>query len=37
MVPEAMDNLSRTGVDIWVNIEWSYPIRLYVDYFVVNP
>jgi hypothetical protein len=24
-------------VSIWVNIEWSYPIRLYVDYFVVNP
>jgi hypothetical protein len=25
------------GVGIWVNIEYSYPIRLYVDYFVVNP
>lgn len=24
-------------VSIWVNIEWSYPIRLYVDYLVVNP
>jgi hypothetical protein len=24
-------------ISIWVNIEWSYPIRLYVDYFVVNP
>ena len=25
------------GVDIWVNIEWSSNIRLYVDYLVVNP
>jgi hypothetical protein len=25
------------GVDIWINIEWSSPIRLYVDYLVVNP
>lgn len=25
------------GVDIWVNIEWSSPIRLYVDYLVINP
>jgi hypothetical protein len=25
------------GVDIWVNIEWSSDIRLYVDYLVVNP
>jgi hypothetical protein len=24
------------GVDVWVNIEWSTPIRLYVDYLVVN-
>ena len=24
-------------VSIWVNIEWNSPIRLYVDYFVVNP
>jgi hypothetical protein len=24
-------------VSIWVNIEWGYPIRLYVDYFVINP
>lgn len=24
-------------VSIWVNIEWGSPIRLYVDYFVVNP
>ncbi len=23
-------------VTIWVNIEWGSPIRLYVDYFVVN-
>lgn len=25
------------GVDIWVNIEWGSPIRIYVDYLVVNP
>ncbi len=25
------------GVDIWVNIEWSSDIPLYVDYLVVNP
>ena len=25
------------AVSIWVNIEWSSPIRLYVDYLVVNP
>jgi hypothetical protein len=25
------------GVDIWVNIEWSSNIRIYVDYLVVNP
>ncbi|WP_338760500.1 hypothetical protein [Massilia sp. METH4] len=25
------------GVDIWVNIEWSSDILLYVDYMVVNP
>ncbi len=25
------------GVDIWVNIEWSADISLYVDYLVVNP
>lgn len=25
------------GVDIWVNIEWSSDILLYVDYLVVNP
>jgi hypothetical protein len=24
-------------VSIWINIEWSSPIRLYVDYLVVNP
>ena len=24
-------------VSIWVNIEWNSPIRIYVDYFVVNP
>ncbi len=24
-------------VTIWVNIEWSAPIRLYVDYLVINP
>lgn len=24
-------------VSIWVNIEWNSPIRLYVDYLVVNP
>lgn len=24
------------GVDIWVNIEWSSPIRLYVDYLAIN-
>jgi hypothetical protein len=25
------------GVDIWINVEWNYPIRVYVDYLVVNP
>jgi len=25
------------GVDIWVNIEWSADIPLYVDYLVINP
>ena len=25
------------GVDIWINIEWSSDILLYVDYLVVNP
>ena len=25
------------GVDIWVNIEWSSDIRIYVDYLVINP
>lgn len=25
------------GVDIWVNIEWSSDIALYVDYLIVNP
>lgn len=25
------------GVAIWINIEFSSPIRLYVDYLVVNP
>ncbi|MFH7023931.1 MAG: hypothetical protein ACHBN1_00615 [Heteroscytonema crispum UTEX LB 1556] len=25
------------GVGIWVNIEWGEPIRLYVDYLVINP
>jgi hypothetical protein len=24
-------------VSIWVNIEWSSPIRIYADYFVFNP
>jgi hypothetical protein len=24
------------GVDIWINIEWSSPIRLYADYLVVD-
>jgi hypothetical protein len=24
-------------VSVWVEIEWSSPIRLYVDYLVVNP
>ena len=24
------------GVDIWININWPTPIRLYVDYLVVN-
>jgi hypothetical protein len=28
---------SNGAVGIWVNIEWSTPIRLYVDYLVVNP
>jgi len=27
----------NSAVEIWVNIEWSSPIRLYVDYLVVNP
>lgn len=25
------------GVGIWINIEWGSPIRLYVDYLVINP
>ena len=25
------------GVDIWINIEWSADISLYVDYLIVNP
>lgn len=25
------------GVDVWVNIEWSSDISLYVDYLIVNP
>ncbi len=25
------------GVDIWVNIEWSADVSLYVDHLVVNP
>ena len=25
------------GVDIWVDIDWSSDIRLYVDYLVINP
>ena len=25
------------GVDIWINIEWSSDIPLYVDYLIVNP
>jgi hypothetical protein len=25
------------NVAIWVEIEWNYPIRLYVDYLIVNP
>ncbi|HVH03751.1 MAG TPA: hypothetical protein VM891_12550 [Amaricoccus sp.] len=24
------------GVDIWFNIDWSSPIRLYADYLVIN-
>ncbi len=28
---------SNGRISIWVNIEWSSPIRLYVDYLVVNP
>jgi len=24
-------------ISIWVNIEWGSPIRLYVDYLVINP
>lgn len=27
----------NNGVAVWVNIEWSSNIRLYVDYLVVNP
>ncbi|WP_436105494.1 hypothetical protein [Massilia sp. LjRoot122] len=25
------------GVDVWINIEWSSDISLYVDYLIVNP
>ena len=25
------------GVDIWVNVEWSASLLLYVDYLIVNP
>lgn len=25
------------GVDIWINVEWSTDILLYVDYLIVNP
>jgi hypothetical protein len=25
------------GVDVWVNIEWSSDISLYVDYLIINP
>jgi len=25
------------GVSIWVYIDWNSPIRLYVDYLVINP
>ncbi len=28
---------SNGQVSIWVNIEWSSPIRLSVDYLVINP
>jgi hypothetical protein len=28
---------SNGRVSIWVNIEWSSPIRLYVDYLIINP
>lgn len=29
--------MSDGRIDVWVNIEWSYPIRIYVDYLVINP
>lgn len=34
-----LHNVAPTNgsVNIWINIEWSSPIRLYVDYLVVNP
>ncbi|CAK8720629.1 MAG: hypothetical protein CDV28_10738 [Candidatus Electronema aureum] len=34
-----LHNVAPTNgaVNIWVNIEWSNPIRLYVDYLVINP
>jgi hypothetical protein len=25
------------GVTVWVNIEWSSPIQLFVDYLIINP
>jgi hypothetical protein len=28
---------SNGRVKIWVNIEWNFPIRLYVDYLIINP
>ncbi len=27
----------RNGIGVWLNIEWREPIRVCVDYFVVNP
>jgi hypothetical protein len=28
---------NNNRVSIWVNVEWRYPIRLCVDYLVINP
>lgn len=25
------------GIDVWINIEWDTPIRIRVDYLVINP